>query len=328
MPSLVRALSASLMVMLLAFVGCGSTSEGPRGAGGSGGGAAGGGGDAPLGSDVLCGTRPMGSPWGTHVLRFESTDPRVVVQIVRSFAGSGVGESSLYALESFGLVSEGRTECVTDASALSYTNTHHNWEDRASAVLEGVRYELEMTFFVEVDLVPSWKFVLTAPGQAPTELTRTGGPFACFSCPASLPIYVSEVLVRNTTTHADEAGEYEPWIELFNPSAGPLDLSGWSLSNDLQDRARWTFPAVTIPRHGFVVVFADGEPAEGPLHTSVRLPEEGGELVLTSPSGVIDGGFAYGSSAPDLSLIADFEDGVYVESTQPTPGARNPNMVD
>lgn len=77
-------------------------------------------------------------------------------------------------------------------------------------------------------------------------------------------VRISEFLASNTRSHPDivDFGDYPDWIELENASAAPVSLAGWYLSDDPQKPFRWTFPATaTIPAHGFLVVWADGEDA-------------------------------------------------------------------
>ncbi|MEJ6729845.1 MAG: lamin tail domain-containing protein [Akkermansiaceae bacterium] len=68
---------------------------------------------------------------------------------------------------------------------------------------------------------------------------------------------LSEVIADNESGLADEDGDFEDWIEIYNPSATATDLSGWHLSDDSTDRLKWTFPAgASIPAGGYLVVFA------------------------------------------------------------------------
>ncbi|MGC4119998.1 MAG: hypothetical protein QM765_36545 [Myxococcales bacterium] len=60
------------------------------------------------------------------------------MELVRQWAGVGVGKSSLYAPLSFRLTFAGRTVLVDAMDALRYTNTHHNWEDELEARGEGL----------------------------------------------------------------------------------------------------------------------------------------------------------------------------------------------
>ncbi len=98
-------------------------------------------------------------------------------------------------------------------------------------------------------------------------------------------LLINEVLALNNSTNADEAGDFDDWVELVNLSGTEIDLAGYSLSDDFNLPSRFEFPAVSIPAGGFLIVWCDGEPGEGPLHTSFTL-DAGGEVVyLFNPDG-------------------------------------------
>ncbi len=275
-------------------------------------------------ADALCGERPSGALSGEHVLRFEDADEGVTVQLRRAYAGPAAGESSLYDLQAFALRTDQLTHCITDSGLLSYMNSHHNWNDVATGHAEGVRYTLELTFDVTVQ---SWTPILTGQDDSgsvvfgPISLIPTGGPTVCFSCPNFTPVYISEVMTTNADTLEDDSGEFVPWIEICNPSAMDVPLGGWWLSNDLLERDRWELPAITLPRHECLVLFADGAPSKGERHTSFALTDDGGALVLTDPNGVTDGGFLFGPLPADHSLVWSWEHSAYRESDEPTPGS-------
>ncbi|HYO97078.1 MAG TPA: lamin tail domain-containing protein [Polyangiaceae bacterium] len=286
--------------------------------------------------DELCGVVPGGDEEGSHVLRFENADMGVTVQIARVYLAPGVGHSTLYGLSHMGLVMDGRTHCSGDPGdiePLSYESTHHNWRDRASGTVESVRYELYVGMeFTEDDFI-SWAPTLsgfdTQTGERvlePIPLVATGGPTECWLCPTAMSVSLSEVMANNEATLPDEEGEFEPWIELYNRSSQAIDLAGYTLSNDLRNRDRWTFPSVTIPPKGYLVVFADGQPEQGELHTNFVLSAKGDAIVLTDPSGTTDGGFAFGAQEPDESLGFSFAAHGYVSLPEPTPGATNPSV--
>ena len=91
----------------------------------------------------------------------------------------------------------------------------------------------------------------------------------------------------------DEDGERVDWIEVYNRASVPLDLNGWSLSDDAADLRRWTFPERTVPDGGFVVVFASGKNRLGAeLHTDFCLAVGGEYLALVSPDGRLTSEFA------------------------------------
>ena len=47
---------------------------------------------------------------------------------------------------------------------------------------------------------------------------------------------INEVLVINETNFVDDYGARHPWIELFNNSAGTVDLGGCYLTNEKSQR--------------------------------------------------------------------------------------------
>jgi hypothetical protein len=278
----------------------------------------------PLERDVLCGARPGGSLVGEHVLRFE-TAAGDVVQLQRAYETWGVGESVIYRLDAMGVRFNGEEICIGDSDTLEYLNTHHNWFDEAHGEKDGLRYRLALQFsgvntfavFDEDD----------AAVLEPTPVVWTGFPTFCPTCMQSQTVAITEVLANNRSFHADEDSEYEPLIEIYNPSSDDLDLTGWTLSNAFSERDRWTFASgTTLLRHETIVVFADGETAEGPLHTNFELSASGGQVILTAPDGSTDGGVEYPALAPDESFAYSWSEGGYVKSDEPGVGDPPPEI--
>ncbi len=98
-------------------------------------------------------------------------------------------------------------------------------------------------------------------------------------CPPEGPMPVlNELMPKNTQTVADEAGDYDPWIELYNPGLVTFDASGMILQVTLTGTLalQWTLPEGTvIPPQSQSLIWVDGEPDDGPLHTPFRLRESG-----------------------------------------------------
>lgn len=151
------------------------------------------------------------------------------------------------------------------------------------------------------------------------------------------PPYISEFMASNSRTLKDETGQYNDWIEIYNPSEAPLDLGGWYLTDSRLNLTRWRFPATNIAAGGFLVVFASGEDRRIPgarLHTGFQLSADGEYLALVRPDGTrVVSEFApqYPQQVPDVSHgVAQIAvgnawetgpSGVYF--LQPTPGALN-----
>jgi len=101
---------------------------------------------------------------------------------------------------------------------------------------------------------------------------------------SSLPVRIDELVAANRFALATASGDATDWIELRNPGNQPVDLAGWSLSDDPARPRKWTFPAWVIEPHQSRVVFASGSDrgldASGDLHVGFRLARSGGPLLL------------------------------------------------
>jgi hypothetical protein len=107
-------------------------------------------------------------------------------------------------------------------------------------------------------------------------------------------LWLNEAQPQNVSGILDNQGEREPWLELYNAGAVPIDLSGYYLANNYSNLTQWAFPpGATLQPGQFKVVFADGESAEttaSEWHASFRLAAGSGSLALawTPPGGSVE----------------------------------------
>lgn len=100
---------------------------------------------------------------------------------------------------------------------------------------------------------------------------------------------ISEFMAANDSGLKDEEGEFSDWIEIHNPDAQPVSLSGFRLTDDPSRVRGWTLPAVTLDAGSYLVVFASGKNRSTPglpLHTDFQLAAGGEYLALVAPDGV------------------------------------------
>ncbi|MFW6161242.1 MAG: CotH kinase family protein, partial [Planctomycetota bacterium] len=117
---------------------------------------------------------------------------------------------------------------------------------------------------------------------------------------------ISEFMADNDGTLADEDGEFTDWIEVHNPTAIPVSLADWLLTDDPAREDVWQFPAVTLGPGDYLVVFASGKDravAGAELHTDFRLNDGGEYLALVEPDGSVACAFApeYARQTSDVS---------------------------
>ena len=119
-------------------------------------------------------------------------------------------------------------------------------------------------------------------------------------------VRITEFMASNTSTLADEDGDFPDWIEIQNTSTNAVNLLNWSLTDSSGNPGKWRFPTTNMPPKSFMVVFADGEDRVtlgAPLHTSFFLSAGGEYLALFDPSGTVATEIApqYPPQFPDVS---------------------------
>jgi hypothetical protein len=123
---------------------------------------------------------------------------------------------------------------------------------------------------------PATSSVLYTPGAANSVLT---------SLPAFPPLWINELQADNLTGTTNRAGQRVPWLELYNPTASAVPLSGLYLSTNYANLTAWAFPAgSTINPGQFKIIFADAQPALSTateLHTDFTLSSGSGSLALS-----------------------------------------------
>ena len=137
----------------------------------------------------------------------------------------------------------------------------------------------------------------------------------------------NELMVNNRSTLADEAGEYDPWVELYNSGCHAINLGGLHLSDAASTPIRWRFPPVEVAPGGFLIVWVDGEVNQGELHTNFRLPPGGGSILLfdrdANANTPLDA-LRFGKQTVDVALGRHPNgSGPWDTLRTPTPGAIN-----
>jgi len=139
-------------------------------------------------------------------------------------------------------------------------------------------------------------------------------------------VSINEVLSSNGGVLADEDGDFEDWIELYNGGVEAVDLSGWGLSDDYERPFKWIFPEETVIDGGeFLLVWASGKDRSGSeLHTGFSIAADGEEILLTRSDGLRVDEFPPVAIPRDVS-VGRVPDGVgeWMFFETPTPGATN-----
>lgn len=209
---------------------------------------------------------------------------------------------------------------------LTLTNLQQGNNLMAVEVHQSATNSNDVVFGLNLYLFPS-----PSQGATPGEPNRFSHPLPEFP-----NIWLSEVQPQNLNGPVDSAGERDPWVEIFNASAGAVDLGGMYLSDDVVQLNRWTIPANTlIPPGQFRIIWLDGQPTQavaGERHASFRIAAEAGQVVLSRP---VQGGIQVLDSLRYAGVGAGESFGRFpADSTEhlqafalPTPAAANNNTT-
>lgn len=88
-------------------------------------------------------------------------------------------------------------------------------------------------------------------------------------------ICINEVMVQNDSNYMDDYGLRHGWIELFNSSFAPIEISSMYLTNDKNNPKKYPVPRMDvnteIPARQHIVFWADNEPNKGTFHINFKL---------------------------------------------------------
>ncbi|MBI2948733.1 MAG: lamin tail domain-containing protein [Verrucomicrobia bacterium] len=97
---------------------------------------------------------------------------------------------------------------------------------------------------------------------------------------------ISEFLAANSSTLRDDFGESSDYVEIYNGTSQTINLAGYALTDSLENKAQWVFPATNLTSGQHLLVWASGRDrrvAGGPLHTNFKLSSTGESLALIKP---------------------------------------------
>ncbi len=142
-------------------------------------------------------------------------------------------------------------------------------------------------------------------------------------------LYINEFMASNDTTIADpDFNDYSDWIEIYNDGDVDIDISGYFMTDDLENPTKWQVPeGVVVPAHGYLLIWADDNDTLGQApHTNFKLSGGGEQVGLFAPDTTVVDTITYGEQQTDVSY-GRYPDGAdnWIFMTHPTPGASNRN---
>ncbi len=150
----------------------------------------------------------------------------------------------------------------------------------------------------------------------------------------AIRVTVNEFMASNNAGLRDPVdNDLDDWIELYNAGTQSVDLASYRLTDNLTNSTQFVIPpGYVIPAGGFLLVWADNEPAQNSatnadLHVNFRLGADGEQIGLFDPSGALVDGLTFGPQVANVSMgrFPDGAEGAF--SAFPVPTPRGPNFI-
>lgn len=150
--------------------------------------------------------------------------------------------------------------------------------------------------------------------------------------PDSVAPVINEFMAFNRTGIKDDFFENDDWIELYNPLDQPVDIEGLFLSDDPARPKMHRIPPgasdqTTLAPKDYMVLWADGDTLQGPLHLNFRLDKESEIITLAREE---NGALTFLDVVSFHRQTSDVSRGRYPDGTMtwrnfhvPTPGESN-----
>lgn len=144
-------------------------------------------------------------------------------------------------------------------------------------------------------------------------------------------VVINEICAHNLSGLTDGYGKYSDWIELYSAAGRPLDISGWTLTDNEKIPDKWTFPEGSILKD-YIVIFADSQTKNGDeqdpsgyYHLPFSLGTNGETLYLYDREGNLQDKLTYPAQKYDFTYGRSFgnyeETGIFAVAT---PDEANP----
>ena len=178
----------------------------------------------------------------------------------------------------------------------------------------------------------------SAPAQIPASNITNGTNISSLPLLANgndqveIPLVINELMASNSSNSGinDPQGDYDDWIEIYNYGDTAVDIGGMYLTDDLNEPTRWQIPndssaQTTIEAHSYLLIWADDDTEDGPLHAGFSISKDGESIGLyASDGGTKIDGIVFGEQVANISYgrFPDASNDLRY-FTVPTPAAEN-----
>ncbi len=145
------------------------------------------------------------------------------------------------------------------------------------------------------------QYYIVAESEESVKFSPERAEYEYYTLTAGGGLVINEFMADNAAYKADESGEFDDWIELFNGTGDDISLSGYFLSDNGEELSKWPLPDIILEAGGYLVVWADKDEEQGSLHSNFKISASGEAVYLADSDGNIIDEVAFGPQAADIS---------------------------
>lgn len=139
-------------------------------------------------------------------------------------------------------------------------------------------------------------------------------------------LIINEVLPRNDGNFKNELGKYSGYIELKNTKDKDIDLSKYSISDDLSKPFKYQLPKVTLSSGEIFIIYTSSSKSNDKVYNaSFKLKSKTGDVVLSKAGHIVES-YSYENLANGIGLVKEKDK--FIETSDITPGFENTNYSD
>jgi hypothetical protein len=146
--------------------------------------------------------------------------------------------------------------------------------------------------------------------------------------PSHFNLYINEFMASNSSYEFDDVNgdaNTPDWIELYNPSGGTIDLTGFTITDDLDEPGKHALDGLTLPAHGYLVLLAgDEEDDERAEFLPFNLGKDGDDIGFYDADGRALDRVTYTGQVTDVSAGRIPDGGELQYLPEASPGTSNP----
>ncbi len=181
------------------------------------------------------------------------------------------------------------TANVTDDNSVATVELFYKIDDGtfSNTVMTATTNDYSGTISAQSDSVVVSYFIKAVDDESAISYSDTTSYTVLASAYQPPELYINEFMASNDAANADEYGEFEDWVEIYNASSEAVDIGGMYITDGLDSPTEYMIPttnpdSTTIPASGFLLLYADKDSEQGILHAEIKLSGDGEQIGLYS----------------------------------------------